>query len=444
MYNIKDDIVALATTPGRSAINVIRASGPNVKSLVESLFLDDRKSLKQNRCFVYNLYNPSTKELLDQSIVSFFKGPKSFTGQDVVEISAHGGVVIAKKIIDVLCFLGCRNAHEGEYSYRAFINGKIDLIQAEAIANIIDTSSDIDVLFSLKNLSGNLSGRIHSICKKLKNILTYMEHELDFNEGEVDFVAFDKYSTKINLLIKESKEVIDRSFLPNQNKNDLTVSILGRPNVGKSSLFNALLGHDRSIVTDVSGTTRDVVDAQLTVEGLRVCLVDTAGIRKTKNKVEEEGIRRAEEKINESDLIILVDDKNPKTVKRDLKIENKPVFLVQNKVDIFPQIKGSNVFFVSCKTGVGLSSLYTCLSTYIKAYRNSFIGENHYVASDRVLSLLGLFIKKLTKTNKLLKNSSDLTIITSSLYDAYDVFVLSSSNRDDIINDIFKGFCVGK
>jgi tRNA modification GTPase len=153
LYNVKDDIVALATTPGRSAINVIRASGPKVKSLVESLFLDEEKSLKQNRCFVYNLYNPSTKELLDQSVVSFFKSPKSFTGQDVVEISAHGGVVVAKKILEGLCFLGCRHAHEGEYSYRAFINGKIDLIQAEAISNIIDTGSDIDVLFSLQNLS---------------------------------------------------------------------------------------------------------------------------------------------------------------------------------------------------------------------------------------------------------------------------------------------------
>jgi tRNA modification GTPase len=395
---------------------------------------------------VSNLYNPSTKELLDQSVVTFFKQPKSFTGQDVVEISAHGGIIVAKNIISVLCFLGCRNAHEGEFSYRAFINGKIDLIQAEAIANIIDSGSDIDVLFSLENLSGKLSGKINIICEKLKNILTYMEHELDFNEGEVDFIAFDKYSKKIDLLIDESKEVVNCSFLPNQNKSDVMVSILGRPNVGKSSLFNALLGHDRSIVTDLSGTTRDVVDAHLTVSGLRVCLVDTAGIRKTKNKVEEEGVRRAEEKINESDLIILVDDKNPKKIKHDLKIENKSVFLVQNKVDVFKQIKGPGVFFVSCKTGKGLSSLYTHLSTYIKDYRRDFMGENQYVVSDRLLSLLDLFIDKLIKTKRLLKISSDLTIITSSLYDAYDVFVSSSSpsNKDDIINNIFKGFCVGK
>ena len=162
MYNIKDNIVALATTPGRSAINVIRASGPNVKSFVESLFLDNRKSLKQNCCFVYNLYNPSTKELLDQSVVSFFKNPKSFTGQDVVEISAHGGVVIAKKIIDVLCFLGCRNAHEGEYSYRAFINGKIDLIQAEAISSLIESNNNLDAFFSVKNLGGAASRSINN------------------------------------------------------------------------------------------------------------------------------------------------------------------------------------------------------------------------------------------------------------------------------------------
>jgi len=446
LYDVRDNIVALATTPGRSAINVVRVSGPNTKSIVESFFINTSKKLKKNGCFVVNLFNPKTKEFVDQSVVSFFKKPHSFTGQDVVEISTHGGFLIAEKLIKMLCDLGCRNASAGEFSYRAFINGKIDLIQAEAIANIIHTNSDIDVLFSLENLSGALSKKIISLCGRLKKIITYMEHELDFNENEIDFVGFKDYSEKIKKLMEDVDHILNSSFITNQKECDVVISISGEPNVGKSSLFNALLGNGRSIVTDVSGTTRDFVDAQINVEGVQVSLVDTAGIRKTKNKVEKEGIKKAEEKIKESDLIILVDDKDPVQIKKNLNFKNKNLVLVQNKIDINKPCKNKGVYHISCKDNVGISELFTCLSTYIKKHKLLFVNNNTYIISDRLSSLLGLFIKKLSKTVDLLNKTEDITLITSSLYDAYDVFVSSASpsNKEEIINNIFKGFCVGK
>ena len=446
MYNVKDNIVALATTPGRSAINVVRVSGPSVKTLVESLFLKTKKKLKPNYCLVAELFCPATKSFLDQSIVSFFKGPKSFTGQDVVEISTHGGTVVVKKVIRVLCSLGCRNAQEGEFSYRAFINGKIDLIQAEAIANIINTNSDLDTLFSLENLSGSLSKRISLLCNKLKNIITYMEHELDFNEEEIDTLSFAEYSKKIKGLVREVDNVLNSSFFENQSGADLVVSILGRPNVGKSSLFNALLGHDRSIVTSVSGTTRDIVDAGLTIGGIQVSLVDTAGIRKTKNIIEEEGIKRAADKIKESDLILLVDDKNPLKAYANLNISNKNVVFVQNKIDVNKKVKDKGVFLVSCNKKIGLSKLFTYLSTYVDEHRLNFLKENSFILSDRVSALLRDFIQRLLEVEALLKKTSDLALIVSALYDSYDVFISTThpSNKDEIINNIFKGFCVGK
>ena len=446
MYELEDNIVALATTPGRSALNVLRLCGSRVKVLVEDLFADKTKELRANHCFVYNLKNPLDGSLLDQCVVSYFKGPKSFTGQDVVEISTHGGIVVANKIIDVFLSLGCRIANRGEFSYRAFINGKIDLIQAEAITSIIETNSNLDLFFSLKNLSGSLSKKIDNINNELKEIITYMEHELDFNEGEIDFISFDKYCNRIELLIKKTKNILESSFLPNKAGQDLIISIVGKPNAGKSSLFNALLGYDRSIVASVSGTTRDTIDAHLTINGVRVCLVDTAGIRKTKNLIEKEGVKRSQDKMHESDLIVVVDSLDPKKIKSSLSF-TKEIVLVQNKIDKNKPVNNKDVFLVSCKNNVGIKALFTHLSTYINKHHEDFLNKNTFTLSKRVSFLLKDCATRLEKTNLLIKGGcKDLAIISSDLHNAQSVFVSTSSpsNKNEIINNIFKGFCVGK
>jgi len=448
MYCLDDNIVALATSAGQSALNVIRCSGPSILEPIKQI-IKKPTTIKNRVCFLSHVYNPKNKELVDQAVVVAFLAPKSYTGQNVVELSVHGGNIIAKKIINLLIDCGCREALPGEFTYRAFINGKIDLIQAEAINSIVKTNNSLNSFYALKNIGGELSGSLQEVQNNLKDTITYIEHELDFNEEEIKHRSVQYYKKKIIKIIEEAQSIRGSSFLGNEKDADVEICIAGRPNVGKSSLFNELVGKKRSIVTEQSGTTRDFIDATFVINDMNIRLVDTAGIRKTKSVVEAEGIKRAMKRAASAHVVVFVSDKNPKKEFSLLKIKTnkqQKMVYVQNKADKKTKHKPKDVFLTSCLNKTGIKELYTELSTLINQNRADFLIKNRFLISSRVSTRLKDFIQQMKRVESLLSKESDLVVIVSQLYIALDIICLSISpvDKKEIINNIFKDFCVGK
>ena len=447
MYNTKDSIVALATTPGKSALNVIRFSGPNVKSLLQKITFKSFAP-KPNFCSLQKIFFPDTKVVLDQGVVVFFKKPKSYTGQNLVELSVHGGSVVAKKIIKVLIGLGARQALPGEFSYRAFVNGKIDLIQAEAVASIIETNSDLGAFYSAKNLIGGLSNSLLKIRSSVFELITYMEYELDFVENEIEHKSLKQYVIKIKAIQNAVSSLLDSSFVGNEKDKDVRVCIAGKTNVGKSSLFNRLCGYEKAIVTNVAGTTRDVIEGSFSFEDMSVGLVDTAGIRGGGGKIEKIGIKKTFESIAQSDILLFVDNKNPEAVlaSLNLNLNDKDVFLIQNKIDKYKKQKGCSIYHLSCLKNKGIDTLSTDLFTSIKRKRAVFLDKKRFVVSPRVNFVLKKTLKALSDSIKKTKDTKELVVVISSLYVALDFLSEASApiSKDEVINKIFGGFCVGK
>ena len=444
MYNTKDNIVALATTPGKSALNVVRCSGSDCLELYYHL-TKLKKPPTPNMSCLKSVYNKDS--IIDELMLTFFAAPKSFTGENVLELSSHGGLIIAKKLISTIESFGFRQAMPGEFSYRAFLNGKIDLIQAEAISTIVDSNKNLDVLYSINNLKGSLSSPIKKILQECENVLAYMEHEMDFNENEIAFTRLSEYKKSFNKLEKKASKIIYASFLAKENKGNITISLAGKTNAGKSSLFNKLIGYERSIVTEQEGTTRDTVEASLIIGGQDVSLIDTAGIRKTKNVIEKKGISRTYDAINKSDLVLFVDQEDPiKESKKYSKIlKNKEILFIKSKDDT-KTTKTKGIISTSSKKEGGTSLLFTELLTFIKKHGDSFSSKYMFLINSRQRASLVSFVEEIKKGSMALTKTKDLVIASSYLRGAHDnlASLLHGGDKNSTINKIFKGFCVGK
>jgi len=445
VYNVKDNIVAIATVPGKSALNIVRCSGPDVLALYKHL-TGIIKTPAPNYTHLKTVYHNST--ILDQLMLTYFKGPKSFTGQDMLELSLHGGLIIVKKIISIIENFNFRQAMPGEFSYRAFINGKIDLIQAESISSIIESNNNLDIIYLLNNLKGGLSKKIDEISNKLKELIAYIEHELDFEEDEIEFIEIEKYIESMKTLYKWSIDVLETSYLANENKSNIDISIIGRTNVGKSSLFNHLVGYNRSIVTKKQGTTTDTIQVELIINDISVTLTDTAGIRKTKEIIEKEGISRTYNAIEKSNIILYVDNKDPGSESQKYKdmMKNKQIILIQSKSDIEKHINDKKVFKVSSINKDGIKELLTSLSISISKHSENFQSNNTYLINDRQKKIIESFSKNMLKTIQISRKTKDMVIIVSQLRYCYEdlTFLSGYKDKNEIINNIFKGFCVGK
>jgi len=443
MYNTDDNIVALATLPGKSALNVIRLSGERSLECYYAL----TKSTKQPKPRLANLsslYSASNNQQIDQAITIYFKGPNSFTGEDMLEISVHGGLIIAKKIISELMSLNIRQALPGEFSYRAYINNKIDLIQAESITATINSISSIDSYYNLNNVVGSLSKEIIAIKNMVLDLIKKIEFLIDFDEEDIDAQKeINNTNIQLKKILNRIKNVIKKSYSMQDNRGVTKISIIGRPNVGKSSLFNKIINQDHSIISEIEGTTRDVIEKNMFLGTTEISLLDTAGIRKTNNKIEKIGIDKTLEHIDRSEIVVIVDDKNPKKIYKKLK--NKACVLVQNKIDKFPKIKKEDVFHISCKNNIGIKKLITHLSTLIDVQIDDIYKTYSFTINERQKNLL---IKIEARISALFKNSntSDLTIYASDLYSLVILFndIYMPDNKNKIINEIFSGFCVGK
>ncbi len=439
--NTEDIIVAQCTSEGHGAINIIRISG---NSLVE-LYL---KTVKQNNPPRPNsiLYKKIyiEDEKIDSAMISFFKGPKSFTGEDVIEINCHGGDFISKKIIRKLTKMkNIRHALPGEFSFRAYYNGKIDVIQAESINGLIKSQTNLHANKSMENIGGQLSREIKKIRKKIIKISSFCEYGLDIDENDDKAIV-----VQIGDMIKEIgvlvNEVLSCNLYSKVIERGIRVALFGRPNVGKSTLFNSLLGYDRSIVSKVSGTTRDVIEASVEISGHLVKLIDTAGYRNTGDQIEALGINKTRNEVDRADILICLGENEKDLLMFSELMVKKNIIKVLSKSDI-NKCSGFDlqVSSINCE---GFKKLLTVLSTKIHKLTSSKSINSEYYINDRQQEVLSRLLNRADSLDRKLNAGVSLDIISEYVKEMVDGVdeIVSPIGRDEIIDNIFSNFCVGK
>jgi len=439
------NIVAVATSPSSdAALNVVRCSGKTIFSIYKKVTKKTSEP-RANSAFLHKIHNHKGR-IIDSAIVLCFKGPKSFTGEDMIEFSIHGGSVVLKNLIDCLLSFGCRLAEPGEFTYRAFLNGKIDLVQAESINSLIRAQTSREAALALNNIAGKLSSTLKVFSNKVENIIAIMEHELDFNDSEIDFVREEDYIQQIKEIVKATESVLSSSFAATESLEHTGVCLVGKTNVGKSSLFNLMLGSNRSITSAEAGTTRDVVSEGFEINRSIVRLVDTAGLRKSKNNVEKRGMKKTKQEILKSDILVFVDDKDPIKEFSKLNIKHQNVIWVLNKQDKSKKQTLKKIIKTSCKSKFGVSLLVDAVKNMLKNIEQKESLHNRFLLNLRQKKELLCFKKELVRALSAFKTSHDLVVVLSFLYNARG-FIQSVSkpvDKDEILNRVFGAFCVGK
>ncbi len=457
---IKETIAAIATGMSNSGIGIIRMSGPEAISIADGIFVSARKNFKLTEAATHTVHYGNIvyeDNIIDEVLIIIMKAPNSYTREDVVEIDCHGGVYVMKKILDILIKSGARTAEPGEFTKRAFLNGRIDLTQAEAVIDIINSKNKYALSNSVKLLNGKLSEQITEIRKDLINNIAYIEAALDDpehisldNYGDKLLITVDNYIDKVDNLIK----TVDNGKIFTQGVKTV---IIGKPNAGKSSILNILAGYDRAIVTDIAGTTRDTIEEQINIAGITLNLVDTAGIRNTKDIVEEIGVNKAKELVEEADLILYVVDSSTELDENDYNIlniiKNRKTVILLNKSDLdtvtdadsISKITDSKVISVSAKDNTGLDELS---ETIVKLFASGEIDYNDevYVSGERNKEALEETLESLKLVKKSINEGLPEDFYTIDLMNAYEQLgkITGESVEDDLVNEIFSKFCMGK
>ena len=445
MFLDTKNIVAVATSPSaEAALNVVRCSGPKIFDIYKKI-TKQKSCPKANSAFLRPLYNQNN-ELIDRAVVLSFVAPKSFTGENMVEFSVHGGQIILKNLIDCLLYYGCRLAGPGEFTYRAFLNGKVDLIQAESINSLIRAQSSKEASLALNNMSGRLSSFLNGVSDSLTSLVVTMEHELDFNDSEISFIKQEDYIKQIKTLIKKIKTVLSSSMVAAESLSHIGVCFAGKTNVGKSSLFNFLIGANRAIVSSQAGTTRDAVSENVKINSTNIRLVDTAGIRDSSNNIEQKGIVKTRGEIKNSAVLLFIDDINPKLEFSKLKINHSNVILVLSKQDKAKKQNLRGVIKTSCVSGFGSDSLLGELKKRLDEALQKHNSLGLFLLNIRQNKELNLFVKDLSSAVLAFKKTQDLVVVLSFLYRARDGIqsTVKPLEKNEILNSVFGGFCVGK
>ncbi|MFT4580623.1 MAG: tRNA modification GTPase [Gammaproteobacteria bacterium] len=439
-----DPIAAIATPVGRGAVGIVRISGHKLDALAHKLI----GSLPPNRIATLRSIRAGDAQTIDRALVIYFSAPKSFTGEDVLEIQTHGGVVQTRDVLKAAIDAGARMAVAGEFTERAYLNGKIDLIQAEAIADLIESSSTRAARLALSSLVGEFSKTVVSLAQKLKLVRVQLEAYIDFPDEDISPVA-------LRSLVGATTEVHDelRILLANANRgarlnSGVDVVIIGRPNVGKSTLLNALADEQRAIVTNVPGTTRDVLSVDLSIEGLSIRVHDTAGIRDSSDLIEQEGVRRAKQKIEQSDLVLYVTDADADELIEFISTIKIPVFTVRNKIDV------DGLEPVSEKTTAGVSvrlsakhldGLGLLRREILDHFNLADDSDSAVLARERHLIALKIALDALTfNVNELFQNEPELGAEQLRLAGRALGELTGEYTNDELLGDIFSTFCVGK
>jgi len=438
-----DTIIAAATPYGHGGIAVVRISGDRSKEIIETF--STHKNPLRNRVSINAILFGEKGQNFDSALITFFKSPNSYTGEDIVEISCHGSPSIVEKIIEMGCKNGARPAEPGEFTKRAFLNGKIDLVQAEAVAGLISSKSTACTQLNQRILSGELSKRFLEIKKDLVGALSYSEFELDVSEEKLVPGSVKHISKKLSSA-RDSLFRLQQSYREGRLiNNGVSVVISGKPNVGKSTLYNAILNENKAIVNSSPGTTRDTLESSFILEGVYINLIDTAGIRETEEEVEKEGVVRAKNRLSVADVILRVVDEEVSDINKD---EHENILLVRNKADLISHddnINQNGLIFVSAKTGFGIDSLKEKLKDSIGVSKAA--SENIYITTGRQKSAVD---SALVYTNKALGLSSEtdpeLELVSIEIREALGAVdaLLGKTTAEEILNSVFSAFCVGK
>ncbi len=440
-----ETIVALATAPLKSALAIIRVSGDDAFDIVSKCFSKDIREIKERTLLFGNIVNDN--KVVDEVVLAIYKGPKSFTGEDLVEIMCHGSMVIANEIIELLLSKGARYATNGEYSSRAFLNGRIDLIQAEAINDVINASSKEAKELSILSLKGKTSELILPIKKRIADILSLIEVNIDYPEYEdIEVANKDHVISLADELVPQINSLVDSGEKGLIIKEGIKVAIVGKPNVGKSSLLNALLGESKAIVTDIAGTTRDVVEGEINLNGVILHLLDTAGIRESKDTVESIGVNKSKEVISKADLVIVLLDASKELDKEDKDIlelvKDTPHVVVYNKADKLKDKDDNKLYISALNNDVNplKEEIYKVLGIKEEAFRTPSLNN------VRQLGLLKVAKEALLQAKEDASNDLSIDLVSVSLMNAYNAIleILGEYKQTDISKEIFSRFCVGK
>ena len=453
---LDETIVAIATPLGRSGIGVVRLSGPDAIAIVSQLTHQEPLSFLPNHVRHLQLFALTEDRLIDDVVITFFKSPKSFTGEDVIEISSHGNPLILADIVAETVAAGARGAGPGEFSMRAFLNGKIDLSQAEAIGDLIGARTQFQVKLARSQMLGSLAERLKPLKEELLNLIVQLESALEFVEDDIFTERLESIRMRIGNLIKEFDRLLGTFDFGKLVREGLRIGIIGRPNVGKSSVFNTLLRADRAIVTDIPGTTRDILTEAIEISGIPVTFVDTAGIRDSDDVVEALGIKRSRAVIGDADLLLLVLDTSAPLANEDRELfesckELKHV-LVLNKIDMpiawrldESEMNNGISLEVSARTGAGIDELLGFLEQRIKT-EFRFDGGDPVVTNIRHHSLISAAKAGLLDALESLELGLSEEVALVGLHSALRSLgeITGETIIDDILNKIFGTFCIGK
>ena len=438
-----DTIVALATPPGTGGVAVVRVSGALTEPIARAML----GSLPEPRTATYRSFRNAAGERVDAGIALYFPAPASFTGESVLELQGHGGPVLVSMLVDAVVELGARLAEPGEFSRRAFLNGKIDLVQAEAIADLIGSGTAQAARAALRSMSGRFSAAINALAEQLIRLRLHVEAAIDFPEEEIDFLSDEALLKRIDACAAAFAVLQEQATQGRLLRDGFQVVIVGKPNAGKSSLLNLLSGQDAAIVTEVAGTTRDILREQIDIDGLAVELVDTAGLRSDPDRIEAEGIRRARDAVANADAVLWIQDATDQAqeaLREDLP-EGLPVTVVHNKIDLTGDNPGliNGEVFLSAQTGEGLEALRGRIRE-LAGYEN--LGEGAFTARRRHIDALRRAALHFETGRTALEETRAGELLAEELRLAHHALgeITGTFTPDDLLGRIFSEFCIGK
>lgn len=451
---MEDTIAAISTALGIGAISIIRVSGNEAIPIVNKIFKGPDLTKKESHTITYG-HIVDQEKIIDEVLVSIMKAPKTFTREDIVEINTHGGIATTNRVLELLLRNGCRLADPGEFTKRAFLNGRIDLLKAEGIMDLINAKTDKAREQAISQVSGKASTMIHNLRNNLKEVIANIEVNIDYPEYEdIEVVTHNMLEERLKNLKEEITKILKESENGKMIKEGIMTSIIGKPNVGKSSLLNKLLEEEKAIVTDIEGTTRDTVEGTLIINGIIFNIIDTAGIRQTEDVVEKLGVQKSLELIDKSELILMVLNNNEELTHEEQEILNnlkeKNHLIIINKVDLEPKLNLENIdsekiIKISALNNEGIDELK---SKMIKLFHLEQVKTEdlNYLTNARSIAILKRVLEKVTDVENGIKNQMPIDMIEIDIKEIWNELgeITGETYQDELLDQLFSQFCLGK
>ena len=453
---MNDTIATISTALGVGAISIIRVSGPESIEIVNKIFTKDLSNIESHT--INYGYIKDGKNIIDEVLVSLMKAPKTYTREDLIEINCHGGIATTNKILELLIKNGCRLAEPGEFTKRAFLNGRIDLVQAEAVNSLLNATTDISRKQAINELQGNNSNLIKELREKLIQMISNIEVNIDYPEYEdIEELTNSKILPKLKDYVFNLETIISKSKEGRIIKEGINVALIGKPNVGKSSLLNTLLEEEKAIVTNIAGTTRDIVEGQINISGVVFNLIDTAGIRNTDNVIEQIGVEKSKKVIKDCNLILLIFNNNDILTDEDKEIfnyvkeTNKPIIIIINKVDLETQLnkeylsKDYKIVEISTKTKEGINDLKETIKETFNLEK-IITDDINYSFNSRSIGLLEKSKDKIVAAINAINDNYPVDIVELEIKSAWEILgeIIGETYTEELLDNLFSRFCLGK